>query len=165
VSNNQRRTVYALKCDVRKFFECIDHAVLIELLEKRIHDPDTRWLVRLIVQSYEAQPGKGLPLGNVTSQLFSNVYLNEFDQYVKHVLKARQYVRYCDDFIILHSDLDYLRGIVPIIQKTLHEKLKLTLHPHKVSITKVRQGVDFLGYVVLPHATMVRTSTKKSNVS
>lgn len=166
VSGNYHRVAYALKCDIRKFFESIDHGVLLELLEKRVHNTDTRWLVRQIVGSFSVSKGSpcsktGLPLGNVTSQLFSNVYLNEFDQWAKHILKARHYVRYCDDFIILHPDAKYLRGIVPDIQKYLCEKLKLTLHPHKASIIKIRQGVDFLGYVALPRATMLRVGTKK----
>ena len=165
VSGNYHRAAYALKCDIRKFFENIDHDILIGLLEKRIHDPGTRWLARQIIISFpmskvEPCSKTGLPLGNVTSQLFSNIYLNEFDQWAKHTLKARHYLRYCDDFIIVNSDAGYLRDIIPIIQKTLHKKLKLTLHPHKVSITKIIQGVDFLGYVALPHATMVRTSSK-----
>ena len=165
VSGNHSRTAYALKCDIRKFFENINHDILIGLLEKRIHDPGTRWLARQIIISFpmskvEPCSKTGLPLGNVTSQLFSNIYLNEFDQWAKHTLKARHYLRYCDDFIIVNSDAGYLRDIIPIIQKTLHKKLKLTLHPHKVSITKIIQGVDFLGYVALPHATMVRTSSK-----
>ena len=168
VSGNHSRNTYALKCDIRKFFENIDHALLVGLIEKRIHNTDTRELVRKIIDSFAVSKGSpystcskvGLPLGNVTSQLFSNIYLNEFDQWAKHVLKAHHYLRYCDDFIILHSDAGYLCAIVPLIQKTLHEKLKLALHPHKVSITKIRQGVDFLGYVALPHATMVRTSSK-----
>ena len=165
VSGNHRHTAYALKCDIRKFFENIDHGILIGFLEKRIPDPGTRWLARQIISSFpmskvEPCSKTGLPLGNVTSQLFSNIYLNEFDQWAKHTLKARHYLRYCDDFIIVHSDAGYLRGIIPVIQKTLHKKLKLTLHHHKVSITKIIQGVDFLGYVALPHATMVRTSSK-----
>ena len=165
VSGNHHRTAYALKCDIRKFFENIDHGLLVGLIEKRVCDVGTRWLIREIIDSFSMSKGSpsskvGLPLGNVTSQLFSNIYLNEFDQWAKHTLKARYYLRYCDDFIILHSDADYLRGIVPLIQKTLHKKLKLALHPHKVSITKIRQGVDFLGYVTLPHATMVRTVSK-----
>jgi len=165
VSGNHSRNTYALKCDIRKFFENINHDILIGLLEKRIHDPGTRWLARQIIISFpmskvEPCSKTGLPLGNVTSQLFSNIYLNEFDQWAKHTLKARHYLRYCDDFIIVNSDAGYLRDIIPIIQKTLHKKLKLTLHPHKVSITKIIQGVDFLGYVALPHATMVRTSSK-----
>jgi len=165
VSGNHNRTAFALKCDIRKFFENIDHALLVGLIEKRIHDADTRWLIRKIINSFAVSKGSpcskaGLPLGNVTSQLFSNIYLNEFDQWAKHTLKAHYYLRYCDDFIILHPSADHLRGIVPVIQKTLHEKLKLALHPHKVSITKIRQGVDFLGYVTLPRATMVRTASK-----
>lgn len=160
VSDNRHRTAYALACDVRKFFDSIDHAILLELLEKRVYDPDTRWLVRTIVASYEILPGKGLPLGNVTSQLFSNVYMDMFDQWAKHVLKAHYYLRYCDDFIILHTDAAYLQSTIPYTQKALFEKLKLSLHPNKVSIRKISQGVDFLGYVVLPHTTVLRTRTK-----
>src|SRR3989344_745179 len=165
VSGNHRHTAYALKCDIRKFFENIDHGILIGFLEKRIPDPGTRWLARQIISSFpmskvEPCSKTGLPLGNVTSQLFSNIYLNEFDQWAKHTLKARHYLRYCDDFIILSRDKSELEKRLAIIVVFLHNELKLELHPNKVETIKVRQGVDFLGYVTLPHATMLRASTK-----
>lgn len=119
------------------------------------------WLIDLILSSFEKEKGKALPLGNVTSQLFANVYLNELDQFVKHVLKAKHYFRYCDDFIIVHKDQTVLEDMIPKIQEFLKEKLKLELHPNKVEIRKIKQGVDFLGYVVLPDGvSVVRTHTK-----
>ncbi|KKW27396.1 MAG: Retron-type reverse transcriptase [Parcubacteria group bacterium GW2011_GWB1_52_7] len=160
ISANHKRPAYALKCDIRKFFDSIDHAILIKLLERRVHDTDAQQLLTGIIKSFETMPGKGLPLGNVTSQLFANVYMNELDQWTKHELKARLYLRYCDDFIILHQDKKYLVDILPKIARSLKEKLQLELHPNKVTIRKISQGVDFLGYVVLPHAIMVRTRTK-----
>ena len=158
---NYHRPAHALKGDVRKFFDSVDHDILLRLLEKKIADEDARWLVRLIVKSFGTAPHKGLPLGNVTSQLFANVYLNEFDQWAKHVLKAKWYLRYCDDFVVLDQDKTRLEKSISLIEQTLQEKLKLSLHPRKVSIQKVSQGVDFLGYVLLPHATMLRTNTKR----
>ena len=165
VSKNYRRPAYALKCDIRKFFENIDHKILSGLLEKRIHDPGTRWLARQIINSFSVSKVEPcsktrLPLGNVTSQLFSNIYLNEFDQWAKHTLKARYYLRYCDDFLLLSRDKSELEKRLRYIEVFLRTKLKLELHPNKVEIIKVRQGVDFLGYVTLPHATMLRANTK-----
>ena len=165
VSGNHSRTAYALKCDIRKFFENIDHDILVGLIEKRICDVGTRWLIRKIIDSFAISKDypcskTGLPLGNVTSQLFSNIYLNEFDQWAKHILKARYYLRYCDDFLIISRDKRELEQALSYMKVFLHEHLKLDLHPNKVKIIKVRQGVDFLGYVTLSHATMVRTVSK-----
>ncbi len=160
VTKNWKVSAYTLKCDVRKFFESIDHAMLRRLIVNKISDPDLLWLVDSIFASFEKEKGKGLPLGNVTSQLFANVYLNEFDQFVKHVLKARHYFRYCDDFVIVRRDRYMLENDIESIRKFLKEQLSLDLHPHKVEIRKVRQGTDFLGYVTLPHARIVRIKTK-----
>lgn len=102
----------------------------------------------------------GIPIGNLTSQLFANVYMNEFDQFVKHKLKVKHYCRYTDDFVIVSDDRTYLNGLLPLIESFLENKLKLKLHPEKVSIRKYQQGADFLGYVVLPHHRLVRTKTK-----
>ena len=165
MSGNHRRVAYALKCDIRKFFENIDHNILVGLIEKRVNDTGTRWLMGKIIDSFAVRKGSpcsktGLPLGNVTSQLFSNIYLNEFDQWAKHILKARYYLRYCDDFLIISRDKQELGQALSYMKVFLHEHLKLDLHPNKVKIIKVRQGVDFLGYVTLSHATMVRTVSK-----
>lgn len=160
-TGNWRTVAYALKCDVRKFFDSIDRTILRGLILKKVSDPDMIWLIDLILDSFEKEKGKALPLGNVTSQLFSNIYMNELDQFVKHELRAKHYFRYCDDFIIIHKDRLFLEGVIPKIKDFLGKHLLLELHPNKVEIRKIRQGIDFLGYVSLPHAQIVRTKTKR----
>lgn len=160
-TNNWRTNAYALKCDIRKFFDSIDHAILRKLIVKKVTDPDMLWLIDIIFSSFEKKPSKGLPLGNVTSQLYANIYLNELDQFVKHELKAKHYFRYCDDFVIVHSDRSHLESLLPRIQKFLSQTLQMELHPNKIEIRKISQGIDFLGYVVLPHSLIIRTSTRK----
>lgn len=161
VSYNYTRPAFALKCDVRKFFDNIDHEILFGIIQKKVTDPDILSLIHMILWSFETKLGVGLPLGNVTSQLFANVYLNELDQFVKHTLKAKYYVRYCDDLIILDMDQDILQKHISHIDTFLKNKLRLSLHPHKIIIRKCTQGIDFLGYVVLPKRTALRTKTKK----
>lgn len=160
VSKNWKSPTYALKCDVRRFFDSIDHDVLRKLISEKISDQDALWLIDCIFSSFEKEKGKGLPLGNVTSQLFANIYLNELDQFAKHSLGARHYFRYCDDFVIVHDDKVFLENALGEIKVFLKEHLLLNLHPHKVEIRKVGQGIDFLGYVVLPHAIILRTKMK-----
>ena len=161
ISRNYTKRSFALKCDVRKFFDNIDHEILSDLIKKRITDPDILSLIRMILGSFETKPGVGLPLGNVTSQFFANVYLNELDQFAKHGIKTKYYLRYCDDFIILGTDRELLRKYVQSIDVFLCDKLHLFLHPHKIIIRKCNQGIDFLGYVVLPEHIVLRTKTKK----
>lgn len=161
VSENWKKPSFVLKCDIRKFFDSIDHTILRELIVRKIKDEDILWLIDLVFASFAKEKGKGLPLGNVTSQLFANIYLNELDQFVKHVLRAKYYFRYCDDFVIVHQDMDFLERGVRQIAQFLEKELRLELHPHKVEIRKVSQGIDFLGYVILPFATVVRTKTKR----
>ncbi len=156
-----RRVVWGLKCDVRRFFDSVDHATLLELIERRVSCKGTLHIVRYILESFHTTPGKGLPLGNVTSQLFANVYLHELDRFVKHKLRARYYVRYCDDFLILGHDPVELRELQKCIAEFLHEKLKLELHPHKVSLRTWRMGIDWVGYVVRPQCTVLRTTTRR----
>ena len=103
----------------------------------------------------------GLPIGNLTSQIFANIYLNELDQFVKHKLKVRHYFRYADDFVILHGDAGYLESILISVRDFLKKQLNLEPHPNKITIRKFRQGIDFLGYVVLPHHVVMRTKTKR----
>ena len=102
-----------------------------------------------------------MPLGNLTSQLFSNVYMNEFDQFVKHKLKVKHYIRYADDFVIFSEDKKYLQNTTFAMQEFLYEKLKLKLHPDKVFIKTLSSGVDFLGWVNFPNHRVLRTVTKK----
>jgi RNA-directed DNA polymerase len=162
VSRNHTRTSWVLKCDIRKFFANIDHAILLELLGQYIPDQDVLWLMERIIGSFHAQEaGVGLPLGNLTSQLFVNVYMNEFDQFAKHKLKARHYIRYADDFALLSEDRAWLEAQVPQIESFLRERLHLTLHPDKVYIKTFASGVDFLGWVHFPDHRVLRTTTKK----
>jgi len=162
VSRNHTRTCWVLKCDIRKFFASIDHAVLVHVLSARIADPDILWLLGRIVGSFSStRPGVGLPLGNLTSQLLVNVYMNEFDQFVKRVLKARHYIRYADDFVLLHDDREYLEAVLPRISAFLETELCLFLHPDKVSIATFASGVDFLGWVHFPDHRVLRTVAKR----
>lgn len=161
ISRNWKRPAWVLKCDVRKFFDSIDHAILRQLILQKVDDAEVVWLLDVVFASFSKSKGKGLPLGNVTSQLFANIYLNEFDQFAKHALKAKHYFRYCDDFVIVHHDREFLERSLMRIAQFLREKLCLELHPLKIEIRKVSQGVDFLGYVILPHAIVMRTKTKR----
>jgi len=160
-SKNYSKNIWALKCDISKFFDSIDHNLLKSILFKKDLGDNTKWLIEQIIKSFEKSPNKGLPLGNVTSQLFANIYLNEFDQFVKHKLKIKYYLRYCDDFVIVAKDKEYPEFTLPSVADFLKSKLDLSLHPRKVEIRKLSQGIDFLGYVVLPHYKILRTSTKK----
>ncbi len=161
ITQNYTRPAFALKCDVRKFFDNISHNILLGIIRRKISDPDVLELISLIIKSFEVKPGIGLPLGNVTSQLFANVYLNELDQFVKHTLKAKYYLRYCDDFIILDRDKEVLSAHIQKIEQFLKDTLGMNLHPDKISINKCTQGIDFLGYVSFPHHRILRTKTKR----
>lgn len=159
-SKNWKKKIYVLKCDVKKFFDSVDHSILRRLIEKKVGCIDTMYLIDLLFKSFEKEDGKGLPLGNVTSQLFANVYLNKLDQFVKHNLKIKYYFRYCDDFITIHEDEKFLYNLIPKISGFLSRVLKLELHPKKVEVRSVTRGLDFLGYVILPHVIILRTRTK-----
>lgn len=148
LSANYTKPVYALKCDIRKFFDSIDHEILLTLLRQKIDCPETMELLKKIVGSFHKIPGKGLPLGNVTSQLFANIYMNLFDWYVKRKLEVKYYVRYCDDFVILSLCREGLVELLPSLRDFLLTCLKLELHPDKVVIRKFHQGIDFLGAVL-----------------
>jgi RNA-directed DNA polymerase len=159
-SSNNTRTVYALKCDIRKFFASVDHANLRDLLKRRIADPQILDLLDEVINSHTVSPGKGMPLGNLTSQLIANIYLHELDWFVKQTIGRKFYVRYCDDFVILSHDRQELLELVPKIADFLESNLALSLHPNKVVIRSWHQGIDFLGYVLKPHCTVLRTKTK-----
>jgi len=162
VSKNNTRTCWVLKCDIRKFFASVDQAILLSLVRERIKDTRITALIQIVVTSFHSgSPGKGLPLGNLTSQLLVNVYMNEFDQFVKHALKAKQYIRYADDFVFLSHDRTWLVSLIPCIEEFLRDNLKLELHPKKVSIDSLTTGVDYLGWVHFPHHRVLRTVTKR----
>ncbi len=163
-SKNHTKTCWVLKCDIRKFFASIDHDILMNILASTISDLRLLALLREIVKSFSSEPsrpGIGLPLGNLTSQLFVNMYMNGFDQFVKHRLRARHYVRYADDFVLLSPDRGWLEEQIPPIALFLQEKLRLTLHPDKLSIKTLASGVDFLGWIHFPDHRVLRTATRR----
>ena len=161
LSKNYTKPVFILKCDVRKFFDSISHEILLSLIRRHVSDCQLIHVIELIIHSFCVLPGKGLPLGNVTSQLFANVYLNELDHFMKHVLKTRRYLRYCDDFVIVEREEEKLVAFIPAVDSFLRQKLGMNLHPNKIILRKATQGIDFLGYVLMPHYKVLRTKTKK----
>ena len=162
VSRNHTRTCWVLKCDIRKFFASIDQRVLTDILSRYIPDANVLWLLSRVVSSFHSTAeGKGLPLGNLTSQLLVNIYMNEFDQFVKHGLKAKYYVRYADDFVFLSYSRSDLEGMLPRIREFLTAHLRLELHPGKVFVKTLSSGVDFLGWVHFPDHRVLRTTTKR----
>ena len=162
-SRNNSRTCWILKCDIRKFFASIDHNILMEILDEYIPNKNIMRLLKNVIESYsdENKTGVGLPLGNLTSQLFSNVYLNELDQWMKHNLRAKKYIRYADDFAILSADKKWLKNIILRIAEFLQTRLKLSLHDKKVFIQTYASGADFLGWVNFPDHRVLRRATKR----
>ncbi len=175
VGRNHTRTVWVLKCDIRKFFASVDHVVLLEILKERIQDEDVLKLLENLVGSFETgdlvfsenlklrtkNRTRGLPLGNLTSQLLVNIYMNEFDQYVKHKLKTKYYIRYADDFVFMSHDKSEIEAVCEKSEAFLTYRLKLSLHPNKVFLTTLTSGVDFLGWAHFPYHKVLRTVTKK----
>ena len=161
-SKNNTQTVWILKCDIKKFFANINHQILKEILEKHIADTNSLWLLSQITDSFRSDNSNvGLPLGNLTSQLLVNIYMNEFDQYAKRKLKVKYYIRYADDFVILSESKAYLKWILLRVMGLLEAKLKLTLHPNKITIATVASGVDYLGYILFSSHRILRTKTKR----
>jgi RNA-directed DNA polymerase len=162
VSQNHTKTAWVLKCDIRKFFASIDQTVLLEILSSYIPDRDILDLISKIVGSFHSTAvGVGLPLGNLTSQILVNIYMNKFDHFMKHCIKAEYYIRYADDFVVMNTDREWLLDIVSKIQRFLSDELALQLHPKKLDITTISSGIDFLGWVHFPDHRVLRTATKK----
>jgi len=162
VSQNNTKTCWILKCDIKKFFASIDHDDLKEILESYVADKNILWLLGEVIDSFHSsEPGKGLPLGNLTSQLLVNVYMNEFDQFVKHKSGVKYYIRYADDFVLLSGNRKELEEKVEPIKDFLKNRLKLEAHENKVYIKTLASGVDFLGWVHFPDHRVLRTKTKR----
>jgi len=164
VSRNNRRTCWVLKCDIKKFFDSIDHRILLNVLQEYIPHKDIICLLENVVESYSSEvfgKGTGLPLGNLTSQLFANVYMNNLDQFVKHKLKVKYYIRYADDFVFFSFDKKYLEDLLPRIKVFLFKQLKMELHPSKISLQTLSSGVDFLGWKYFSNHRVLRRNTKE----
>lgn len=152
-----RKNKFCLKMDIRKFYPSINHSVLLEIIHRKIGD---RKILRLIDDIVNSIPGEtNVPIGNLTSQWFGNLYMNELDTFVKHHLKIKCYLRYCDDFCLFSNDKAELNRAKYEIIKFLDEKLKLKLS--KCDLFRTSQGVDFLGYRHFKDYILIRKSTVK----
>lgn len=146
---------YCLKADISSYFPSIDHTVLKTLLRKKVSCEDTLWFIDTIIDGTSCGSARGIPIGALTSQLFANIYLNELDTFVKHDLRAKHYVRYVDDFIILSDSKEELWEHLGEIEIFLQDKLKLSLN-HKTGIFPATLGIDFLGYRIWKDKLLLR---------
>ena len=161
-----RSSRYVLQCDISKYFPSIDHEILKSLIRRKIKCSDTLWLIDTIIDASNPQERvieyfngddlltpvqrkHGLPIGNLTSQLFANFYLSEFDHFVKETLKVNQYIRYVDDFAFLSDDHSFLTEVRPAIEAYL-SKLRLKIHPIKSQLFQTKCGASFLGFRIFP---------------
>ena len=161
-SLSNKKTVWILKCDIKKCFASVDQNILKIILKRHIFCPKILGVINSVIDSFNSGfVDKGLPLGNLTSQLFINIYLNELDQVMKKIFNINKYVRYADDFVIFNKDKDYLLELTPKIAIFLEKELKLLLHPDKIHLKTFASGMDFLGWVHFPNHRVLRTSTKK----
>ena len=153
-----RKNKYALKCDIKSYFASIDHDILFEMIKKKIKGPDALWLIKLIIDS---TPSPGIPIGNLASQIFANLYLNSLDHYLKEKVKCKHYIRYMDDLIVFGNDKNRLNAVKDAIRKYLCN-LKLELHPNKSQIYLINKGTVFLGYKVYPtHRLVIGQNVKR----
>jgi len=155
VSENNSKRCFILKADIKHFFDSVNHEVLLNILKRRIKDNKMLWLINLILKNFDDKE-KGMPLGNMTSQFFANVYLNELDYFVKHDLKIKYYLRYVDDFVIFHKNRNTLEEWKKEINHFLYNELKLELHKDKSKVVKLEKGIGFLGYRIFYYYKLLR---------
>lgn len=152
---------FVLKCDIRKYFDSIDQVMLLDLIKEKVSCEKTLEIIKEILCSHVSSlHGKGVPLGNITSQIFANIYLHTLDVYIKKELGCRLYVRYNDDFVVVSESSRKLEEVRVKIILFAKEKLLLDIPLEKTSIRKVSWGIDFLGFIILPKAVLLRNKTK-----
>lgn len=168
-----RSSSYILQCDIKKYFPSLDHEILKGLIRRKIKCPDTLWLIDTIIDNSNEQETvidyfngdnlltplerkRGLPIGNLTSQFFANVYLNYFDHFIKEQLKIEKYLRYVDDFALFSNDRELLVDARYAIEEHL-AGLRLKIHPTKSQLFETKHGANFLGFRILPNQIRVRT--------
>jgi len=153
---------YCLKADIKKYFDNVDHNVLINIIKEKIKDDNFIWLIQKILSNHLGKiKNKSMPLGNYTSQFLANVYLNKLDYFVKHKLKIKYYIRYVDDLIILHNNKEILEFYKKEINNHLKKELKLELHNDKSKIIRLHKGIQFLGFRNFYHYKLL----EKSNIN
>ena len=168
VTNNLQTQAFCLKADIKHYFKEVNHNILIKSIQRNVKDKDVIWLIKRILANLpegkidKEELYKGMPLGNLTSQFFANIYLHELDYFVKHILKAKYYLRYVDDFVILHGSKEQLKTLKDKIEGFLKKKLKIELHPQKSRIISLSCGVDFVGFRNFYYFRLLRKRNIKS---
>lgn len=186
VNHNNHQPAYYLQVDIQSFFVGIKKDILFELIKRYTKNPEILWLTKTIIfhnptknyyrkcqislfdlipdhkSLFKVSPDQGLPIGNLTSQFFANIYLNELDQFVKHKLRAKYYLRYVDDLLLLSQNKDELKLWRGEIDRFLQDKLKLKLHPQKQVLQTIDKGIDFVGFIVKPNYTLMRRRIVKN---
>lgn len=153
-----RNYKYVLKCDISKFYPSLDHSILKETLERKIKDYKLLELLGSIIDSYG--DGKGIPIGSYLSQWLGNLYMTSLDMYIKHELKCKAYIRYCDDFVIFSNSKEEIKNVQSKIKKYCGDVLNLKMS--KCEYFPSTQGVDFLGYRHFPDGKiLLRKRTAK----
>jgi RNA-directed DNA polymerase len=189
ITQNWKRPAFYLKCDIANFFVSINKPRLAKLLERRISEPWLRELAETILfhdprldvdmrtpahllqrvplhkRLTEQPANRGLPIGNLSSQFFANVYLDVLDQHAKHNLRARHYVRYVDDFVLLHDSPQQLRAWLADIEAFLPKRLGVRLNPTKTVLQPVTRGIDFVGHEIRPHRRVTRKRTRNETLN
>jgi RNA-directed DNA polymerase len=189
ITRNWSQRAYYLKLDLANFFVSIDKNILRDLLAKKIDEPWTMWLADTILfhdprenvrikgaakllalipphKSLFNQPAHlGLPIGNLSSQFFANVYMDAVDQYVKHRIKARHYIRYVDDMILLHESPEWLNNAAAEIGAFVTARLAMRLNPRKTILQPIERGVDFVGQIIKPWRRVLRRKTFENAIA
>ena len=163
-TKNNSGIAFCLKADIKHYFQEVNHQILVEIISRKIKDKKVIWLVKQILRNF-LNKEKGMPLGNLTSQFFANVYLNELDYFIKHKLKAKYYIRYVDDFVVLHNSKAQLEEWKSEINKFLKERLKIELHPEKSKIVPLSRGIDFVGFRNFYYYRLLRKRNIKNILS
>ena len=180
VSSNGTRRAYYIKLDIRSFFNTLNKDILFEIISKKLKNPELLWLIKSILYHdctknyllrdregllkkvplhkslFSQDPNTGLPIGNLTSQFFANVYLDRLDQYIKRELKCRQYLRYADDFVLLSTSQEQLKEWMAKIEEFIKSSLSLELNSRKIGPASISNGIDFIGYVIHHNHILVR---------
>jgi len=180
ITQNSMREAYYLQLDIKSYFVKLNKNTLMSLVEKHIKNREMLWLSKIIIYNdctqnceirgqknlfqylpphktlFKQPKGRGIPIGNLTSQFFANLYLNELDQFIKHQLKCKYYMRYTDDLVILHQNPNQLKIWINQIQGFLTDHLDLRLNLSKTIIKPISNGIDYLGYIIRPFYILVR---------
>ena len=156
-----RRYPYFLKCDIRKYFESIDHAVMKALLRRMLKDRAVLKLLDTVIDHAPpyTEPGKGLPIGNLTSQHFANLYLGELDHFLKERLRIKGYIRYMDDLLLFGHDKIALHLAFADLREFVQDRLQLQIKDKSVMLSPVSEGIPFLGFRVFPRLVRLNQKT------